>query len=482
MNLPRISLLGSQHRKLMDHFSSDPSGHERAAIVLFRKFSVPETELARSERYVAVDVIPFENNWVTESSATHVAFQLKPLVDIFRRCEEEDLVFGFVHNHPTSATSFSSVDDVNESVLLNALKNRNGSKSELIALLWAGEKWHGRLRGDSREDKARQIQHIAVYDDGITVTGHRGEHSHADEILDRQAAAFGRPFVDVLQSLRVAIVGAGGTGSAVATLLARAGVGELIIIDDDHLESSNLNRVRGSTIRDIGRSKSQVLKEYINGLGLNVSAYSMNSKVDMDPSAIDVLSTCDVVFGCTDDQIGRELMNLALYVYGFAYIDLGLGGRVDEDKFGDAILRNHHARISTILPESGECLFCQGVLREDWLRRQQALRDNPDLSEEELDERYLSGGAESAPGVAPFVGAAADYAVANLFELIRSFRRLPGNVREDMYSLDFVNMEVSSREKKSDLSCEFCQRESFTLMKEGYRLNRPALGKRNELA
>lgn len=208
----------------------------------------------------------------------------------------------------------------------------------------------------------------------------------------------------------------------------------------------------------------------------------MNSSVDLDSSAIDVLSTCDVVFGCTDDQIGRELMNLALYVYGFAYIDLGLGGRVDEDNQGNAILRNHHARISTILPESGECLFCQGVIKEEWLRRQEALRNDPDLSDEELEERYLSGGAESAPGVAPFVGAAADYAVANLFELIRRFRRLPGNVREDMYSLDFVNMEISSREKKSDLSCEFCQKMSFTLMKEDYRLNRPALGKRNELA
>nr|WP_287301218.1 ThiF family adenylyltransferase [Mesorhizobium sp.] len=74
-------------------------------------------------------------------------------------------------------------------------------------------------------------------------------------MLRRQEAAFGEPFNEKLRSLRVAIVGGGGTGSSVATLVARAGVGELIIIDGDLLEDSNLNRVRGYRRRDVGESK-----------------------------------------------------------------------------------------------------------------------------------------------------------------------------------------------------------------------------------
>ena len=45
-----------------------------------------------------------------------------------------------------------------------------------------------------------------------------------------------------LQAARVAIIGCGATGSALASLLARAGVGTLRIIDRDYVEPSNLQR------------------------------------------------------------------------------------------------------------------------------------------------------------------------------------------------------------------------------------------------
>src|SRR5207253_3534936 len=45
-----------------------------------------------------------------------------------------------------------------------------------------------------------------------------------------------------LRDSRVAIVGCGATGSAAAALLARAGIGEIVIIDRDYVEPSNLQR------------------------------------------------------------------------------------------------------------------------------------------------------------------------------------------------------------------------------------------------
>jgi len=45
-----------------------------------------------------------------------------------------------------------------------------------------------------------------------------------------------------MRPCRVAIVGCGATGSAAAALLARAGIGELVIIDRDYVEASNLQR------------------------------------------------------------------------------------------------------------------------------------------------------------------------------------------------------------------------------------------------
>src|SRR5690606_27428974 len=111
--------------------------------------------------------------------------------------------------------------------------------------------------------------------------------------------------------------------------------------------------------------------------------------------------TCDVVFGCTDDFVGREVMNIALYLYAQIYIDLGLGGRVINDQSGQPNLRYHFGRISTILPEHGQCLFCQGILSDSSIRAQLARRENPDITKSELKEKYLDDGGEVAPGVGP---------------------------------------------------------------------------------
>jgi tRNA A37 threonylcarbamoyladenosine dehydratase len=52
----------------------------------------------------------------------------------------------------------------------------------------------------------------------------------------------------LLSNLNVGIVGAGGTGSALAEQLIRLGIGNLIVIDDDVFKSSNINRVYGSRV------------------------------------------------------------------------------------------------------------------------------------------------------------------------------------------------------------------------------------------
>lgn len=480
MSDPRVVLMGSQHRKLTGFLDGHPSRHERAAIVLFRKIRTSVVGLSESDRYVAVDVVPFHEDWVTSDSDSHVAFTLSPLRDIFRRCEDEGLVFGFAHNHPGECLGFSRADDENEKVLLSALRNRNGLNVSFVSLLWVSGVWHGRVRHGFNIDVAMPVRHVSVLSEKVDVFSLSPGATPESGIHARQEAAFGKPFMEKLASLRVCVVGCGGTGSAVATLLARAGVGELVLIDNDELEVSNLNRVRGAAFKDVGLKKSLVLRDYIRSLGLPGKAVSIEAYVDSSPMAVDAIASADIVFGCTDDQIGREIINVASYVYGLAYIDLGLGGSVDDDRDGHPVLRHHHARISTILPESGECLFCQGVIRQEWIQHQYALRENPDMSREEAREKYLVGGGEEAPGVAPFTGAAADFAVANLFDLLRSFRRLPGHIRRDAYSLDFVNMELRSSREKKDAECPYCGQKHYFLIREGSRLNRPTLGKRDE--
>lgn len=480
MNNGRITLLNSQHETLTSFLDSHPDGHEKAAVVLFRRLHIPVEGLEDSDRYIAKEIIPFEESWVSGSSPVYIAFKLASLRNLFRRCEEEGLVFGFVHNHPGGPTEFSTVDDENEITLLTALRNRNGNNITFVAMLWANGKWVARTRRANAPEVAIPVRHTLVLSNRLHLYGYRESSADHSEMQARQAAAFGRPFVDMLQSLRVAVVGCGGTGSPLATLLARSGIGELVQIDKDTLAKSNLNRVRGLRAADVGENKARALKEFIDSIGLSVKVAAFESEVDNDPVALDALASCDVVFGCTDDYAGRGVMSTALYVYAQLLIDVGLGGRVHGDLDGQPVLRYHFGRISSILPEAGQCLFCQDVVRDVWIRTQQARRENPDITEEELKERYLEDGGTGAPGVGPFTSATADFAIATLFDLIKPFRRFPLALRKDMYIVDFVTMEIRSYQVEEKPDCPYCRQREFLLMKEVYRLNQPYLGKRDE--
>lgn len=479
MNKPRITLLGSQEEQLLNYIQAHPAGHERAAVVLFRRLTHSVAGLAASDRYVAVKVIPFEETWVTSSSDSHIGFELKYLRELFRQCEEESLVFGFVHNHPGGFPNFSDIDDENETTLLRALTNRNGPDIHFVAMLWTNNIWKARIRHGQTPKSVQEVRHILVHGRPLKLFEY-DKSTLADESMSaRHAAAFGQPFVDKLSSLRVGVIGAGGTGSPTITLLARAGVGELVVIDNDKLEKSNLNRVRGAGLNDVGKNKARILQDFIASLQLPTKVSVLESLIDQDPDAVDALSSCDIIFGCTDDQIGRELLNSALYVYAQPYIDVGLGGQISEDNHGQPYLRYHFGRVSTILPESGECLFCQGVIKDVWIRHQYALRENPDLAAEEARERYLVGSGEQAPGVGPFTSTIADYGVATLFDLVKPFRKFPSELRNDLFTVDFVKMELRSHAEKNNIECVYCRKREFLVMTEKYRLNRPILGKPN---
>lgn len=476
----RITLLKSQTHALREWLCSHPEGHERGAIVLFRRMARTVKDQPISDRFLAVDIINMADDWVIDSSATHLHINMRKLPEIYFRCESEGLELGFVHNHPDEHESFSLMDDENECKILRGLSGCNGEKAFLVAmLLWDGN-WSARIRQGTNPDIALPARHISILGKKIKMHG-IPEAKESAETLKRQEAAFGKPFNLKFQSLRAVVVGAGGTGSSVATLLARSGVGELIIIDGDTLDQSNMNRVRGYRSKDIGMNKAEALAKFIKSLELHVSVSAIGSYLDEYGHAIDALSSADIVFGCTDDTLGRDLMNQAMFYYAQVLIDTGLTGFVDIDHTGHPYLRDHRGRVSCILPESGACLRCQRVVTEQKLKYEQAIRDNPELKQ--LDpatlerEYYLIGGEEQAPGVGPFTNASADNAVATLMELIRPYRKIPDDLRQDNIWIDFIHMNIHSNEPADDPNCIYCRTHLLLLKKEEkYRLDIPQLG------
>ena len=137
-------------------------------------------------------------------------------------------------------------------------------------------------------------------------------HNKFDERYSRQIlfAPIGPEGQQRLAASRVAIVGCGATGSALAALLTRAGVGRLRIIDRDYVEASNLQRQSLFDEQDATESTPKAI-------AAARKLASFNSAVEIEPHVADLtpenapqlLSVADLLLDGTDNFESRYLIN-----------------------------------------------------------------------------------------------------------------------------------------------------------------------------
>lgn len=475
----RITILGTHEKILKDWLTGHPNEHERGAIILFKRIARNVSDLPRSDRFITVEIIKMENDWILESSTVHFKINMRKFSEIYFRCETDNFELGFVHNHPSEYEEFSENDNTNEKNILHGLSGCNGKNAFLVSLILVKNEWKARIRQGKNPDEIIGVKHISILSEKITFHNLKIPNESPLSLL-RQEAAFGKPYNAKIQSLRAAVVGLGGTGSPLATLLARNGIGELILIDGDKLDGTNMNRVRGYIGSDIDKFKALSLKTYIDSLKLNVTVKAIPEFINESKSAIDALSSADIVFGCTDDIAGRDIMNQALYYYSQVYIDMGLSGNVDLDDNGIPHLRTQKGRVSCILPEYGSCLHCQDVINDIKLASEQKLKDNPELKEldsETLErEYYIFGGGVQSPGIGAFTSGTADNGLATFMNLITGYRKIPSDLRQDNIWIDFIHMNIHSNTPKDNPNCIYCRKYNLLKREGKYRLGIPQYG------
>ena len=115
---------------------------------------------------------------------------------------------------------------------------------------------------------------------------------------------------EALAGARVLVVGCGGLANPAALYLAGAGVGELVLADDDAVELSNLHRQVAFRGKDVGQSKAEALKAELQALNSDVSVQAHTVRVDADWLDREVASAT-VVLDCTDNFATRQSINQA---------------------------------------------------------------------------------------------------------------------------------------------------------------------------
>src|SRR5256885_4789770 len=104
-----------------------------------------------------------------------------------------------------------------------------------------------------------------------------------------------------LRRSRVAIVGCGATGSAAASLLARSGVGSLVIIDRDYVEPSNLQRQSLFDEADAAESLPKAIAAERKIRAFNADVQVEAHATDLTPANISVLDGCNLILDGTDN-------------------------------------------------------------------------------------------------------------------------------------------------------------------------------------
>lgn len=113
-----------------------------------------------------------------------------------------------------------------------------------------------------------------------------------------------------LLAARVLIVGLGGLGSPAALYLAAAGVGTLIIADDDQVHLSNLQRQTLFSSEDIGQPKTAAAQRQLQHLNPHIRIVSLHQRLSGE-ALYDAVSQVDVVLDCSDNIATRHAINIA---------------------------------------------------------------------------------------------------------------------------------------------------------------------------
>lgn len=136
-----------------------------------------------------------------------------------------------------------------------------------------------------------------------------------DEQLMRYSRQLMLPQLDVegqqrLLDSRVLVVGAGGLGSPVALYLAAAGVGKLVLADDDVVELSNLQRQIAHGQADLGRPKVESARDSVLALNPEINVIALRARLDRDTLARQ-LAEVDLVVDASDSFATRFAVNQA---------------------------------------------------------------------------------------------------------------------------------------------------------------------------
>jgi molybdopterin/thiamine biosynthesis adenylyltransferase len=219
-----------------------------------------------------------------------------------------------------------------------------------------------------------------------------------------------------LKQSSVLIVGMGGLGSPVAMYLAAAGIGHLVIADQDTIEQSNLQRQIAHTLESVGDSKVSSAKTTLENLNPWIKVTTIEQRLDGEVLD-DAVANTDVVIDCSDNYATRFALNKACVGHSRTLVS------------GTAIRFNGQVAVFNQTPESA-CYHC--------------LYQADQFNDESCEDQGI---------LAPVVGVIGSLQAT---EVLKSLMGIGQSLDSHLLIYDALNANFKTIELTKDPACEVC--------------------------
>ena len=158
--------------------------------------------------------------------------------------------------------------------------------------------------------------------------------------FERLSKVIGSNNLELLAKKSVLILGCGGVGGYVAEALARSGIGQIILVDYDVVEESNINRQIIALSSTIGKYKVDVLEERIKDINQDCKVIKVKSFIDND-NYLDLFQyKVDFFIDCCDTMLVKKLVMKESLKRNILFISsMGTGNKMDPSKLEIVDLR-----------------------------------------------------------------------------------------------------------------------------------------------
>lgn len=137
---------------------------------------------------------------------------------------------------------------------------------------------------------------------------------------------YGQAGAQAIRQAHVAVIGIGGVGSWAAEALARSGVGQLTLIDMDHIAESNINRQIHALGPTVGQAKVQAMAQRIAHIHPGCRVYAVDDFVSPDNWPALLPQSVDAVIDACDQMAAKTAMAAWARQSGRCFITVGAAG------------------------------------------------------------------------------------------------------------------------------------------------------------